>query len=101
MEDRGPGVPEHERHHIFERFARGESSSFPGAGDGTGLGLSLVAEHARLHHGHVWVEERVGGGARFVVELPLVEYGPAGRPAPPAPDRATQPPPPPPDGTAS
>jgi signal transduction histidine kinase len=101
VEDRGPGVPEHERHHIFERFARGESSELPGAGDGTGLGLSLVAEHARLHHGHVWVEERVGGGARFVVELPLVEYGPAGRSAPP-PDRATQPPPPPPtEGTAS
>jgi signal transduction histidine kinase len=80
VEDRGPGVPEHERHHIFERFARGESSNMPGAGDGTGLGLSLVAEHARLHHGHVWVEERVGGGARFVVELPLVEYGPGALP---------------------
>jgi two-component system, OmpR family, sensor histidine kinase MtrB len=85
VEDRGPGVPEHERHHIFERFARGESSARPGAGDGTGLGLSLVAEHARLHHGHVWVEERVGGGARFVVELPLVEYGPGAIPTP-APD---------------
>jgi len=94
VEDRGPGVPEHERHHIFERFARGESSAQPGAGDGTGLGLSLVAEHARLHHGHVWVEERVGGGARFVVELPLVEYGPAGMPAPP-------PLPPPSEGTPS
>ena len=29
VEDRGPGIPEHERHHIFERFARGESSSGP------------------------------------------------------------------------
>ncbi|HEV7861594.1 MAG TPA: ATP-binding protein [Acidimicrobiia bacterium] len=84
VEDRGPGIAEHERHHIFERFARGESSGRPGAGDGTGLGLSLVAEHARLHHGHVWVEERVGGGARFVVELPLVEYGPGAVPGPPA-----------------
>jgi signal transduction histidine kinase len=82
VEDRGPGIAEHEKHHIFERFARGESSAQPGAGDGTGLGLSLVAEHARLHHGHVWVEERVGGGARFVVELPLVEYGPAAMPSP-------------------
>ncbi|HKN40160.1 MAG TPA: ATP-binding protein [Acidimicrobiia bacterium] len=97
VEDRGPGVPEHERHHIFERFARGESSSQPGAGDGTGLGLSLVAEHARLHHGHVWVEERVGGGARFVVELPLVEYGPGGVPAPPPDLRRGSPPPPAPD----
>ncbi|HKY75101.1 MAG TPA: hypothetical protein VJS45_03100, partial [Acidimicrobiia bacterium] len=47
-------------------------------------GLSLVAEHARLHHGHVWVEQRVGGGARFVVELPLVEYGPGALPTPPS-----------------
>jgi two-component system, OmpR family, sensor histidine kinase MtrB len=70
VEDRGPGIPEHERHHIFERFVRGESSSRPGAKDGTGLGLSLVAEHARLHGGRVWVEDRAGGGSRFVVELP-------------------------------
>ena len=73
VEDRGPGIAEHERHHIFERFARGESASRPGASDGTGLGLSLVVEHARLHDGRVWVEDRPGGGARFVVELPVGE----------------------------
>jgi len=108
VEDRGPGVPEHERHHIFERFARGESSAQPGAGDGTGLGLSLVAEHARLHRGHVWVEQRIGGGARFVVELPLVEYGPGAIPAPasgpipgPGPTPAPTEPPPAPGRTDS
>ena len=73
VEDRGPGIAEHERHHIFERFARGLSSERPGAGEGTGLGLSLVAEHARLHDGRVWVEARPGGGSRFVVELPVIE----------------------------
>lgn len=71
VEDRGPGIAEAERHHIFERFVRGESANRPGAGDGTGLGLSLVAEHARLHEGRVWVEDRPGGGSRFVVELPV------------------------------
>ena len=39
--------------------------------DGTGLGLSLVAEHVRLHGGAVWIEDAPGRGSRFVVELPL------------------------------
>jgi hypothetical protein len=41
---------------------------------GVGLGLALVAEHARLQGGRVWVEDREDGGqgARFVVELPLL-----------------------------
>lgn len=69
VEDRGPGVPEHERAYIFERFARGERAdeSTPG----TGLGLALVAEHARLHGGQVSVEDAAPRGARFVIELPI------------------------------
>ena len=37
---------------------------------GTGLGLALVSEHAVAHGGEAWVEDRPGGGARFVVRLP-------------------------------
>ena len=37
---------------------------------GTGLGLALVEQHVRLHGGSIWIEDAVGGGARFVVELP-------------------------------
>ena len=37
---------------------------------GTGLGLALVSEHTNLLGGSTWVEERPGGGARFVVRLP-------------------------------
>lgn len=70
VEDNGPGVPEHERDYIFERFARGGHSR-DGAPDGTGLGLSLVAEHVQLLRGRVWVEDNASGGARFVVELPV------------------------------
>lgn len=68
VEDSGPGVPPEQRERIFERFARGA----PGIDDtgGVGLGLSLVTEHVKLHRGRVWVEDREGGGARFVVELP-------------------------------
>ena len=69
VEDSGPGVPDHERRHVFGRFARGETAR-AGTTEGTGLGLALVAEHAHLHGGRVWVEDAPGGGARFVIELP-------------------------------
>ena len=56
VEDRGPGVADAERDHLFERFYRGARSGHRAAGEGTGLGLSLVAEHVRLHGGRVWSE---------------------------------------------
>jgi signal transduction histidine kinase len=71
VDDAGPGVPPAERSKVFERFYRGQASGRRGAGTGTGLGLSLVAEHVRLNGGVVWVEEAPGGGARFVVQLPV------------------------------
>jgi signal transduction histidine kinase len=71
VEDDGPGVPAVDRTRVFERFYRGGWSGQRATGDGTGLGLSLVAEHVRLHGGTVWIEETPSGGARFVIELPL------------------------------
>ena len=71
--DRGPGVLPAERDRIFERFYRGQPSGRRGQSEGSGLGLSLVAEHVRLHGGRVWVEDNpIGHGARFIVEIPLV-----------------------------
>ena len=70
VEDDGPGVPEHERQHVFGRFARGERAR-TGSVSGTGLGLALVQEHARLHGGDVGVEASATGGARFVIEIPV------------------------------
>ncbi len=75
VEDRGPGVPLQERVHLFERFYRGGRSGQRSTSEGTGLGLSLVAEHVRLHGGSVWVEDAPERGARFVVELPLAASG--------------------------
>ena len=57
VEDAGPGVPGAEKERIFERFARGSAARHR---VGTGLGLALVAEHARLHGGRAWVEDRPG-----------------------------------------
>jgi signal transduction histidine kinase len=67
VEDDGPGVAASERTRIFERFARGSAARNR---IGTGLGLALVAEHAAALGGEAWVEDRPGGGARFVVQLP-------------------------------
>ncbi len=70
VDDHGEGVPPEEREQIFERFFRGAVAGRRGAGEGTGLGLALVAEHTRVLRGRVWVEDADGAGARFVVELP-------------------------------
>jgi two-component system sensor histidine kinase MtrB len=77
VEDHGPGVAAADRERIFDRFWRGPSAR-QGSVKGTGLGLSLVAEHVWAHGGRVRVEPVRGGGARFVVELPMVVTG-AGR----------------------
>ncbi len=81
--DRGPGVAPGERVRIFERFYRGQAAGQRGVTDGTGLGLSLVAEHVRLHGGKVWVEPGPDGENRFVVELPTRDHNGAASPHPP------------------
>jgi two-component system, OmpR family, sensor histidine kinase MtrB len=71
VEDGGGGVAADLRERVFDRFFRGRAAGMRGAGEGSGLGLSLVHEHVGLHDGQVWVEDRPGGGARFVVRLPV------------------------------
>jgi signal transduction histidine kinase len=84
VEDEGDGIPPDDRRRIFDRFSRGLIAGRRSSSDGVGLGLSLVAEHVRLHGGDVWVEDRADGkqGARFVVVLPVATSGsPEGKPS--------------------
>jgi two-component system sensor histidine kinase KdpD len=66
--DRGPGVPADERARIFDRFYRAGQSRVV---KGTGLGLAISRGFVEAHGGRLWVEDAPGGGACFVVALPL------------------------------
>ncbi|HSJ82460.1 MAG TPA: ATP-binding protein [Acidimicrobiia bacterium] len=68
--DHGPGIPEDEKDRVFERFTQIDQSDTRSKG-GTGLGLSIVKSLAEVMRGAVRVEATEGGGATFVVELPL------------------------------
>lgn len=68
--DHGPGIPPDQRQRIFERFTQLEASQTRSVG-GTGLGLSIVRSLAEAMGGKADVEETPGGGATFVVSLPL------------------------------
>ncbi len=71
VRDHGPGIPASDRESVFERFYRADTSRSRGHGGGNGLGLAIVSAIVAAHHGSVWVEETPGGGATFVVELPV------------------------------
>jgi PAS domain S-box-containing protein len=75
--DTGTGIPSSELPRLFERFHRIEN---PGARtqEGTGIGLALVHELARLLGGDVSVESEVGRGSTFRVTIPARSAWPAG-----------------------
>ncbi len=70
VRDRGPGIPDHEKGFVFERFRRGETGGRRDAG-GSGLGLSIVARVAEAHRGTVRLADREGGGLDVGLALPL------------------------------
>jgi len=65
--DTGPGIPEGDLPHVFERFWRGAGAK---ARSGTGIGLAVVAELAAAHGGTVTAASPPGSGAVFTVTLP-------------------------------
>jgi signal transduction histidine kinase len=78
--DRGPGIPEEEREHIFQRFHRGRSAT---SASGFGLGLAIGRELAERMGGRLELDEPPSGaGARFVLSLPAAD--PASATAAPA-----------------
>ncbi|WP_219460280.1 sensor histidine kinase [Nonomuraea rhizosphaerae] len=69
VRDSGPGVPAADRERIFARFMRGTGQT--GGHDGAGLGLAIVRSIVEAHGGTVRVVEAPGGGACFVMTIPI------------------------------
>lgn len=65
--DRGPGLPDGDADAIFKKFARGEQAPT----GGSGLGLAIARGFARAHRGDATARQREGGGAEFMLSLPV------------------------------
>ena len=74
--DEGPGLEPDQVSQVFDRFYR---SSAARTGEGSGLGLSIVAAIAKAHGGEAKAESEPGRGARFTVQLPA-DPSDSGRP---------------------
>ncbi len=66
VDDTGAGIPPEMRELVFEPFFTTKQEDH-----GTGLGLSICQGLLRSHQGDILIEDAAGGGARFVVRLPL------------------------------
>jgi len=80
VKDQGPGVPQEFQSRIFEPFYR-----LPGASEqdgGVGLGLALVQSIAKRHGGSASCRNRAGGGACFVLRLPVAASAASPTPSP-------------------
>ncbi|MGB7588497.1 MAG: HAMP domain-containing sensor histidine kinase [Solirubrobacterales bacterium] len=81
--DDGPGIPQQQLKHIFERFTRGDAGLTQRVG-GTGLGLAIAKSVIELHGGTISAESTPGSGSTFRLRLPVIRtadpapVGPAG-----------------------
>jgi two-component system sensor histidine kinase MtrB len=69
VSDNGPGIPEDVLPHVFDRFFKADASR--ARSEGSGLGLSIAMENARIHGGDITAANRPGGGAVFTLRLPV------------------------------
>jgi two-component system, OmpR family, sensor kinase len=77
VRDHGPGLPDVSPERLFDRFWRAQGGRARSTG-GAGLGLAIVAGVVRAHGGRVTARNADGGGALFVVLLPIDPPAPEG-----------------------
>lgn len=66
--DNGPGIPEEQKHLIFDGYFRLERDQNK---DGYGIGLALCRQVITSHYGQIWVENCASGGSCFHFTLPV------------------------------
>ena len=71
--DRGSGIDEDERAHIFDKFFRGRRYRFETKG--TGMGLAIAKGIVEAHGEKIWVESEPGQGSAFYLSLPVARGG--------------------------
>ena len=69
VRDTGEGIPAEDIQHLFQRFYRVQNIRSR-THEGTGIGLALVHELAKLHGGMCRVESQCGKGSTFIVTVP-------------------------------
>ena len=73
VKDNGPGISKEAQKSLFKRFYEGDYRRFKTTG--TGIGLSLVHDLVKLHHGTIRVESEEGKGTAFMITIPTVREG--------------------------
>ncbi|MBI1324701.1 DUF4118 domain-containing protein [bacterium] len=73
--DNGPGISESDAERIFEKFYR--SGQNPDGSRGSGLGLAICRAIIRVHGGTIIATNHPGGGAEFVIKLPIRDDTPS------------------------
>lgn len=69
VKDTGRGIHPDDVPHVFERFYQSSQKDTPTEG-GTGIGLALCAEYAKLMEGEIWVESELEKGSAFYFKFP-------------------------------
>jgi two-component system sensor histidine kinase MtrB len=76
--DSGPGIPEDVLPHVFDRFFKADAARR--RSEGSGLGLSIASENARIHGGTITAANSPEGGACFTLRLPMTSAVAPGHP---------------------